>query len=74
MSKKILGREFAKALEAAGVVSDLNTIERIVIDVQAMQPVRIYVQRIGDEQLLPAAGILGMLLAENDPKPDGEAT
>jgi hypothetical protein len=60
----LTGREFAEALEKAGVVSDLNTIERIVIDVQAAEPVRIYVVRFGDERILPAAGILGQLLAD----------
>lgn len=66
------GRAFAKALEEAGVVTDLNTIERIVIDVQASEPVHVYVQRFGDSRLLDAfKGPLGMMLAENAPEPAG---
>ena len=63
------GRAFAKALEEAGVVSDLNTIQRIVIDIDA-DMARVYVQRIGDKRLLDAiSGPLGMMLADAGPKP-----
>lgn len=61
---KPTGRMFAKALEEAGVVTDLNTVERIVIDIDATLA-RVYVQRIGDDKLLDAlAGQLGLMLAE----------
>ena len=58
MSKAITGRQFAQALEAAGVVSDLSTIERIVIDVTASDFVKVYVKRIGDERLINLAELL----------------
>jgi hypothetical protein len=54
----ILGRDFARALEQAGVVSDLNSIERIVIDVRADDMVRVHVQRLGDERLIDLAALL----------------
>lgn len=63
MSKPIAGREFAKALEAAGIVSDLNTIKRIVIDVRPDR-VDIHVQRMGTERLLGLAPLLEPLAAE----------
>ena len=52
------GRKFAKALEDAGIVSDLSTIERIVIDVRSDDAVRVHVQRIGDDRLIDLAAIL----------------
>lgn len=59
------GAAFAKALEEAGVVSDLNSITRIVIDIQAGDAARVYVERIGDKRLLDAIkGPLGMMLAD----------
>jgi hypothetical protein len=59
------GRQFAKALEEAGVISDLNTVQRIVIDVNGWDAVQVYVQRIGDSRLLDAfSGPLGMMLAD----------
>jgi hypothetical protein len=60
----LTGPAFAKALADAGVVEDLDSIERIVIDVQAHDFVRVYVQRVGDERIAVAAGILGTLLAD----------
>ena len=63
-SRPILGREFAKALEAAGVVSDLNTIERIVIDVRADDVVHVHVQRMGTERLLSIAPLLPPLIED----------
>lgn len=51
-------RELARALEAAGVVHDINSIERIVIDISASHPVRVHVQRIGDKRLIGLAEIL----------------
>lgn len=64
----LTGRAFAKALEEAGVVSDLNTIERIVIDVTASDLVRVYVQRTGDERLPAVAGLLGAMMAGAAPR------
>ncbi len=63
------GAAFAKALEEAGVISDLNSITRIVIDIQPGDAARVYVERIGDKRLLGAfKGQLGHMLAENAPK------
>ncbi|HEY5396209.1 MAG TPA: hypothetical protein VIL16_12510 [Trebonia sp.] len=65
------GRAFAKALEEAGVVTDLNTVQRIVIDINGWDAVHVYVERIGDSRLLDAfKGPLGMMLAENAPEPE----
>ena len=64
------GRTFAKALEEAGVITDINRVERIIIDVaDAMAPVRIYVQYIGDKKMLDVAGVLGLMLADVAPEP-----
>ncbi len=57
MTERIAGREFAKALEDAGVVSDLNTIKRILIDV-TWDRVDIHVQRTGTKRLLGVAPLL----------------
>lgn len=65
------GRTFAKALEEAGVITDINRVERIIIDVaDAMAPVRIYVQYIGDKKMLDVAGVLGTMIAEAAPEPE----
>ena len=55
---RIRGRVFAQALADAGVVSDLDTIMRIVIDVRAHEPVWIHVQRLGDDRLIDLAAML----------------
>jgi hypothetical protein len=47
---------FAKALADAGIVHDVATIRRIVIDAAAGQDVvMLYVERFGDERLLDVA-------------------
>lgn len=57
------GRAFAKALEEAGVISDLNSITRVIIDIQPGDVARVYVERVGDKRLLDAfSGPLGMML------------
>ncbi|MGH6654063.1 MAG: hypothetical protein ACRDVE_02525 [Actinocrinis sp.] len=56
--------QFAKALEAAGVVSDLNSIERIVIDVNPAEPVTVYVKRVAGPELKQVAGLLGAMMAD----------
>ena len=64
------GVAFAKALEEAGVISDLDSITRIVIDIQPGDAAHVYVERIGEKRLLDAfKGPLGMMLAENAPEP-----
>lgn len=65
------GRAFAKALEEAGVISDLNSITRVIIDIQPGDLVRVYVERVGENRLLDAfSGPLGMMLAEHAPEPE----
>jgi hypothetical protein len=44
--------EFARHLEAAGVVDDLSTVRRVVVDAVAGEPVMVYIVRFGDERLL----------------------
>jgi hypothetical protein len=46
---------FHAALVAAGVIRDGEYISRIVIDAQVSQPVRMYIERLGDERLLDVA-------------------
>ena len=55
----LTGRAFAQALGAAGIVTDLDSVERIVIDIRSDRLVEIHVVRIGDERLL--AGFADML-------------
>jgi hypothetical protein len=50
--------EFAKALESAGVISDIDSILRVVIDIDPAKCVEIHIQRVGDERLL---GVVPML-------------
>lgn len=54
----ITGPEFARELEAAGVISDLFSIERIVIVIDAAKLVQVHVQRTGDERILAVASLL----------------
>ena len=54
----ITGRKFAEALRDAGIVGDLNTVNRIVIDVRADDVVEIRVHHWGDERLLSLAPVL----------------
>lgn len=43
ITSNLLGKE----LERAGVVHDIDTIQRIVVDLCADEPVKVYVQRVG---------------------------
>jgi hypothetical protein len=54
--------QFARALEAAGVVSDLDSITRIVIDVGPRHVVRVYVERVAGPELDQVAGLLGEMM------------
>lgn len=58
LPKPILSDEFYTALRDAGVVRDLDSCTRIVIDAQQREPVRLYVERWGDERLLNVATAL----------------
>jgi hypothetical protein len=55
VSKLILSNVFGQALADAGIVEDIDTVQRVVIDVQAGEPLMIYVQRFGDERWLDVA-------------------
>lgn len=56
--------EFARALEAAGVISDLDSITRIVIDVDPCDLVKVYVQRVAGPELKLPAGLLGEMMRD----------
>ena len=56
--------QFAKALEAAGVVSDLDSITRLVIDVNPAEGVTVYVQRVAGPELKDIAGLLGEMMRD----------
>lgn len=49
--QRIHGRRFLEALKEAGVIRPEDYIQRVVIDVSLFDAVKIYVQRIGDENL-----------------------
>jgi len=54
--------QFARALEEAGVVSDLNSITRIVIDVNPADVVKVYVERVAGKPMKEVAGLLGEMM------------
>lgn len=56
--------QFARALEAAGVVSDLNSITRIVIDVDPRDAVKVYVERVAGPALTEVTGLLGEMMRD----------
>jgi hypothetical protein len=49
---KITSLPFLEALVEAGVVSNTNTITRVVIDAKVGEPLRVHVEHIGDKSLL----------------------
>ena len=61
--------QFAKALEEAGVISDLDTITRIVIDVDPANVVQVYVQRVAGPELEQVAGLLGEMMRDGRAAP-----
>jgi hypothetical protein len=66
--------QFARALEAAGVVTDLDSIQRIVIDVNPAELVTVYVQRVAGPELKEAAGLLGEMMRDGRAaNPDADA-
>jgi hypothetical protein len=60
--------QFAKALEAAGVVSDIDSITRIVIDIDPAKLVEIHIQRAGDARLLDIVPMLTGARVVEQPK------
>ncbi len=63
---KISGIHFAEALEKAGIISDLNTIARVIIDIKAGDVIRLHVERIGDQRLLDTVPELRQALGLSD--------
>jgi len=50
--RKIVSREFAQALADVGIIQGLGNVRRIVVDAQAGEPLRFYVEYYGDERWL----------------------
>jgi hypothetical protein len=59
---RIHGRRFLDALTDAGIIRREDYVCRVVIDASIDSAVKVYVQRYGDERLLDA-GLLSGLLA-----------
>lgn len=53
--RKITSREFGQALATAGIVRDIENVRRIVIDAEAGELLRLYVEYFGDERWLNVA-------------------
>jgi hypothetical protein len=51
----ITSEKFGQALADAGLIEDIDSTCRIVIDAQVGEPLMIYVQRFGDERWLDVA-------------------
>lgn len=52
LPKRIHSSRLFDALRDVGIVRDGDYTRRVVIDVQVGNPVRVYVERFGDERLL----------------------
>jgi hypothetical protein len=59
----VIADRVAQALADAGLVHDLSTVRRIVIDLQVGQAAMVYVQRLGQPEL---AELLPELLLETE--------
>lgn len=65
----IIGTELAEALAAAGIIDNLDTTGRIVIDINARDVVRIYIDRFGDDRLLRVIRTLeGIEILQDSPE------
>lgn len=62
-------REIVKALDAAGVISDIDGISRIVIDIQAGALPQVFVQRDGNGALADLAPLLAEAVVTDRPEP-----
>jgi hypothetical protein len=58
VTRRITANQFGQALADAGIIEDINSVRRIVIDAEAGNPVKIYVERYGDDRLLKVAQTL----------------
>jgi hypothetical protein len=56
--KAIFSDALWRPLIDAGVISEDQTVRRVVIDIQASEPVVVYVEQYGDERLLQVAQTL----------------
>lgn len=56
--------EFARALEAAGVISDLDSVTRVVIDLDPRDVVKVYVERVAGPEIKGVAGLLGEMMRD----------
>lgn len=52
MARILTAKEVAKALVDAGVLPEDHHARRIIIDVEVDKPVRLYIERYADENLL----------------------
>jgi hypothetical protein len=58
VNKRITANLFGQALADAGIIEDIHHVRRIVIDAEADNPVKIYIEQYGDERLLKVAQTL----------------
>lgn len=49
---KITSLPFLMALADAGILTDQNSVARVVIDAKVGEPLRVHVEHIGDQSLL----------------------
>ena len=71
-SRVIKAEKFGQALAEAGIVKDLDYVRRIVIDAEAGNAVKIYVERFGDERLLNVALTLEGIEVSSQVRPDNQ--
>ena len=57
MAVTVVSDVFREAIRDLGI--DPNQTERVIIDLRANEPARVYVQQFGDERLLSIVGALG---------------
>jgi hypothetical protein len=68
--RRIMAEQLGQALADAGIVEDISSVRRIVIDAEAGHLVRIYVERFGDERLLKVAQTLDGIEISGVPAPE----
>jgi hypothetical protein len=68
----IRGRELYEELVKQGVISSDDKIRRVVIDAEVGHPVRLYVDRFGDDRLLKVNWTLGGFEITSVPIEDAE--
>jgi len=64
-------REFLRALDAAGVIQQGDHVRRVVIDAELDQPVKVYVERWGDDRLLTVVPALTSVQVDDGFPPAG---